>query len=156
MYLHHKNGLIKLYIVVYSIKTYISKNYDIKINVLLNLVIYKFLKYITITNSIVNGILDASKTVETKIINASNDVKDNIVNSLTNFGNKLKNDLIETGGLLKDQLAPIGDGLKSMFSDLFNGFLTSFQAKQQQQDNLLLYLPIGLIGVSILYIVNKK
>ena len=43
-----------------------------------------------------------------------------------------------------------------MFTDLFNGFLTSFQAKQQQQDNLLIYLPIGLIGVSILYIVNKK
>ena len=68
----------------------------------------------------------------------------------------MKNDLNETGSLLKQQLEPLGDELKSMFSDLFNGFLTSFQAKQQQQDNLLIYLPIGLIGVSILYIVNKK
>ena len=43
-----------------------------------------------------------------------------------------------------------------MFTDLFNGFLTSFQAKQQQQDNILIYLPIIGLGIGILYIVNKK
>ena len=41
----------KFNILVYLIKKFISKNYDIKINILLNLVIYKFLKYITITDS---------------------------------------------------------------------------------------------------------
>ena len=43
-----------------------------------------------------------------------------------------------------------------MFTDLFNGFLTSFKAKQVQQDNLLIYLPIIGLGIGILYIVNKK
>ena len=42
----------KFNIIVYLIKKYIHKhNNDVKINILLNLVIYKFLKYITITNS---------------------------------------------------------------------------------------------------------
>ena len=68
----------------------------------------------------------------------------------------MKNDLNETGSLLKQQLEPLGDELKSMFSDLFNGFLTSFQAKQEQQDNLLIYLPIIGLSIGILYIVNKK
>ena len=109
-----------------------------------------------IKDSIVNGILDASKTVESKIINTSNDIKDKIVNSLTDFGNKMKSDLIETGTLLKDQLSPLGDSFKTMFSDLFNGFLTSFQAKQQEQDNILIYLPLIGLGIGALYIINKK
>ena len=41
----------KFNIIVYLIKKYISKNYDIKLNILLNLIIYKFLKYITIADS---------------------------------------------------------------------------------------------------------
>ena len=41
----------KFNLIVHLIKKYISKNYDIQINILLNLIIYKFLKYITITNS---------------------------------------------------------------------------------------------------------
>ena len=68
----------------------------------------------------------------------------------------MKNDLIDVGSILKDQLSPLGDSFKIMFTDLFNGFLTSFKAKQQQDDNSLIYLPIGLVGVSILYIINKK
>ena len=36
----------KFNIVVYLIKNYISKNFDIHINILLNLIIHKFLKYI--------------------------------------------------------------------------------------------------------------
>ena len=68
----------------------------------------------------------------------------------------MKNDLIETSALLKDQLSPLADSFKTMFTDLFNGFLTSFQAKQQQQDNLLIYLPVAFLGFGTLYIVNKK
>ena len=68
----------------------------------------------------------------------------------------MKNDLINTGAILKEQLAPLGDSFKIMFTDLFNGFLTSFQAKQQQQDNLLIYLPVAFLGFGTLYIVNKK
>ena len=68
----------------------------------------------------------------------------------------MKNDLIGVGALLKDQLAPLGDSFKTMFTDLFNGFLTSFQAKQQQQDNLLIYLPIIGLSIGALYIINKK
>ena len=41
----------KFNIIVNLIKIFISKNYDIKINILLNLIIYKFLKYITIEDS---------------------------------------------------------------------------------------------------------
>ena len=42
----------KFNILVYLIKKYIHKHInDVKINILLNLVIYKFLKYITITDS---------------------------------------------------------------------------------------------------------
>ena len=48
----------KFNIIVNLIKIFISKNYDIKINILLNLVIYKFLKYITITNSQINTVLN--------------------------------------------------------------------------------------------------
>ena len=40
-----------------------------------------------------------------------------------------------------------------MFSDLFNGFLTSFQAKQQEQDNILVYLPY--IYNKILFFINN-
>ena len=68
----------------------------------------------------------------------------------------MKSDLIETGSLLKEQLAPLGDGLKSMFDNMFSSFLTSFQAKQQQQDNILIYLPIIGLGIGVLYIINKK
>ena len=77
------------------------------------------------------------------------------MNGLTDFSNKMKDDLIGVGAILKEQLAPMADGLKSMFDNMFSSFLSSFQAKQQQ-DNLLVYLPIGLVGVSILYIINKK
>ena len=48
----------KFNIIVYLIKKFISKNYDIKINILLNLVIYKFLKYITIKDSQINTVLN--------------------------------------------------------------------------------------------------
>ena len=42
----------KFNLIVHLIKKYIHKHTnDVKINILLNLVIYKFLKYITITNS---------------------------------------------------------------------------------------------------------
>ena len=42
----------KFNIIVHLIKRYIHNHFDdVKINILLNLVIYKFLKYITITNS---------------------------------------------------------------------------------------------------------
>ena len=42
----------KFNIIVYLIKKYIHKHInDIKISILLNLIIYNFLKYITITNS---------------------------------------------------------------------------------------------------------
>ena len=42
----------KFNILVYLIKKYIHKHInDVKINILLNLIIHKFLKYITITNS---------------------------------------------------------------------------------------------------------
>ena len=53
-------------------------------------------------------------------------------------------------------MAPIADGLKSMFDNMFSSFLTSFQAKQQQQDNLLIYLPIIGLGIGTLYIINNK
>ena len=68
----------------------------------------------------------------------------------------MKNDLIETGALLKEQLEPLGASFKNMFTDLFNGFLTSFQAKQEQEINVLSYLPIIGLGIGFLYIVNKK
>ena len=49
----------KFNIIVYLIKNFISKNYDIKIKILLNLVIYKFLKYIvTIKDSQINTVLN--------------------------------------------------------------------------------------------------
>ena len=48
----------KFNIIVYLIKKFISKNYDIKINILLNLVIYKFLKYVTIKDSQINTVLN--------------------------------------------------------------------------------------------------
>ena len=49
----------KFNLIVHLIKKYISKNYDIKINILLNLVIYKFLKYIvTIKDSQINTVLN--------------------------------------------------------------------------------------------------
>ena len=104
-------------------------------------------------------VFDASKiplTIEDKIINTGDIIKNNIMNGLTDFGNKMKTDLIETGALLKDQLSPLGDSFKTMFTDLFNGFLTSFQAKKQEQDNILIYLPLIGLGIGILYIVNKK
>ena len=45
----------KFNIIIHLIKNFISINYDIKINILLNLVIYKFLKYIvTIKDSQIN------------------------------------------------------------------------------------------------------
>ena len=47
----------KFNIIVYLIKKYISKNYGVKLNILLNLIIYKFLKYITITDSQINTVL---------------------------------------------------------------------------------------------------
>ena len=52
-------------------------------------------------------------------------------------------------GLLIMIQRQLGDLFKIMFSDLFNGFLTSFQAKQEQQDNLLIYLPLFIILDSI-------
>ena len=49
----------KFNIIVYLIKNFIFKNYDIKIKILLNLVIYKFLKYIvTIKDSQINTVLN--------------------------------------------------------------------------------------------------
>ena len=50
----------KFNIIVYLIKKYIHKhNNDVKINILLNLVIYKFLKYIvTIKDSQINTVLN--------------------------------------------------------------------------------------------------
>ena len=49
----------KFNIIIHNIKKFISKNYDIKINILLNLVIYKFLKYIvTIKDSQINTVLN--------------------------------------------------------------------------------------------------
>ena len=49
----------KFNIIVYLIKNFIFKNYDIKIKILLNLVIYKFLKYIvTIKDSQTNTVLN--------------------------------------------------------------------------------------------------
>ena len=49
----------KFNIIIHLIKKFISKNYDIKINILLNLVIYKFLKYIvTIKDSQINTVLN--------------------------------------------------------------------------------------------------
>ena len=59
----YNNNLIliqdKFNIVVYLIKKYISKNYDVKLNILLNLVIYKFLKYIvTIKDLQINTVLN--------------------------------------------------------------------------------------------------
>ena len=48
----------KFNIIVHLIKTFISKNYDIKINILLNLIIYKFLKYITIKDLQINTVLN--------------------------------------------------------------------------------------------------
>ena len=41
----------------FNIIVYLIKNYDVKINILLNLIIYKFLKYITITDSQTNTVL---------------------------------------------------------------------------------------------------
>ena len=42
----------KFNLIVHLIKSYIHKHInDVKINILLNLIIYKFLKYITITDS---------------------------------------------------------------------------------------------------------
>ena len=41
----------KFNIIIYLIKTYIFKNCGVKINILLNLIIYKFFKYITIKDS---------------------------------------------------------------------------------------------------------
>ena len=49
----------KFNIIVYLIKKYIHKhNNDVKINILLNLVIYKFLKYITIKDSQIDTVLN--------------------------------------------------------------------------------------------------
>ena len=49
----------KFNIVVFLIKKYIHKhNNDVKINILLNLLIYKFLKYITIKDSQPNTVLN--------------------------------------------------------------------------------------------------
>ena len=49
----------KFNILVYLIKKYIHKHTnDVKINILLNLVIYKFLKYITIKDSQINTVLN--------------------------------------------------------------------------------------------------
>ena len=49
----------KFNIIIHLIKKFISKNYDIKINILLNLVIYKFIKYIvTIKDSQTNTVLN--------------------------------------------------------------------------------------------------
>ena len=48
----------KFNIIVHLIKKFISKNYDIKINILLNLIIYKFLKYITIKDLQINTVLN--------------------------------------------------------------------------------------------------
>ena len=47
----------KFNIIVYLIKKYIHKHInDIKITILLNLIIHKFLKYITITDSQINTV----------------------------------------------------------------------------------------------------
>ena len=48
----------KFNLIVHLIKKYISKNYDVQLNILLNLIIYKFLKYITITDSQLNTVLN--------------------------------------------------------------------------------------------------
>ena len=49
----------KFNLIVHLIRKYINKHYDdIKINIFLNLIIYKFLKYITITNSQLNTALN--------------------------------------------------------------------------------------------------
>ena len=49
----------KFNIIVHLIKRYIHKHInDVKINILLNLVIYKFLKYITIKDSQINTVLN--------------------------------------------------------------------------------------------------
>ena len=48
----------KFNIIIHLIKNFISKNYDIKINILLNLIIYKFLKYITIKDLQINTVLN--------------------------------------------------------------------------------------------------
>ena len=49
----------KFNIIVYLIKKYIHKHINnVKINILLNLVIYKFLKYITIKDSQINTVLN--------------------------------------------------------------------------------------------------
>ena len=49
----------KFNIIVYLIKKYIHKHInDIKITILLNLIIHKFLKYITITDSQINTVLN--------------------------------------------------------------------------------------------------
>ena len=68
----------------------------------------------------------------------------------------MKNDLIGVGALLKDQLSPLGDSFKNLATSMFNNFLSSFEAKQQQQDNLLIYLPIIGLSIGALYIINKK
>ena len=49
----------KFNLIVHLIKKYIHKHTnDVKINILLNLVIYKFLKYITIKDSQINTVLN--------------------------------------------------------------------------------------------------
>ena len=49
----------KFNIIVYLIKKFISKNFDIQINILLNLIIHKFLQYIiTIKDSQINTALN--------------------------------------------------------------------------------------------------
>ena len=49
----------KFNIIVYLIKRFISKNFDIQINILLNLIIHRFLKYIiTIKDSQINTVLN--------------------------------------------------------------------------------------------------
>ena len=124
----------------------------------------KLINYLVVVVSLQNigyeikdSILNAGRKIESNLINTGDIIKDKIVNSLTDFSNKMKSDIIETGSLIKDQLAPLADGLKSMFDNMFSSFLTSFQAKQQEQDNnLLIYLPIIGLSITALYIVNKK
>ena len=43
-----------------------------------------------------------------------------------------------------------------MFKNMFDGYLTSFEAKQQQENSLLIYLPIIVIATGTLFIINKK
>ena len=80
-----------------------------------------------------------------------------IQDKLINFSNTMLTDLKNTGKLiennLKEQLGPLSDGLKTMFSSFMNNLL---QEQQQQESSLLNYLPFGIAGIGLLFILNKK